>query len=119
MNDILDKILVKEVIGPILIVLVSILIYLIIKGVINNLFKIRNKYIDARKSRTINGLINNLIKYFIVIIDIVMILDIFGVDTKTLIASLGVVGLGIASVLIRTIMGLGLFIYCLYYLNGN
>lgn len=92
MNDILDKILVKEVIGPILIVLVSILIYLIIKGVINNLFKIRNKYIDARKSRTINGLINNLIKYFIVIIDIVMILDIFGVDTKTLIASLGVVG---------------------------
>lgn len=92
MNDILDKILVKEVIGPILIVLVSILIYLIARGIVNNIFRIRNKYIDVRKSRTINGLINNLIKYFIVIIDVVMILDIFGVDTKTLIASLGVVG---------------------------
>lgn len=92
MKDILDKILVKEVVGPILIILVSLLVYLVIKSVIDNVFKIRNKYIDKRKSKTINGLINNLIKYFIIIIDIVMILDIFGIDTKTLIASLGVVG---------------------------
>lgn len=92
MKDFLDKILVKEVVGPILIILVSLLVYLVIKSVVNNVFKIRNKYIDKRKSKTINGLINNLIKYFIIIIDIVMILDIFGIDTKTLIASLGVVG---------------------------
>lgn len=92
MKDILDKILIKEVVGPILIILVSLLVYLVIKSVVNNVFKIRNKYIDKRKSKTINGLINNLIKYFIIIIDIVMILDIFGIDTKTLIASLGVVG---------------------------
>lgn len=93
MRDILDKILVKEVVGPVLIVLISILIYLILKSVVNNLFKIKNRYVDVRKSKTINGLINNLIKYFIIIVDIVMILDIFGIDTKTLIASLGVVGL--------------------------
>lgn len=92
MKDILDKILVKEVVGPILIILISLAIYLVIKSIVNNVFKIKNKYIDKRKSRTINGLINNLIKYFIIIIDIVMILDIFGIDTKTLIASLGVVG---------------------------
>lgn len=92
MKDFLDKILVKEVVGPILIILVSLLVYLVIKSVVNNVFKIRNKYIDKRKSKTINGLINNLIKYFIIIIDIVMILEIFGIDTKTLIASLGVVG---------------------------
>ena len=92
MKDILDKILIKEVVGPILIILVSLLVYLVIKSVIDNVFKIRNKYIDKRKSKTINGLINNIIKYFIVIVDVIMILDIFGVDTKTLIASLGVVG---------------------------
>lgn len=92
MNDILDKILIKEVVGPVLIVLVSLVVYLIIKSIVNNIFKIRNKYIDRRKSKTINGLINNLIKYFIIIIDVVMILDIFGIDTKTLIASLGVAG---------------------------
>ena len=92
MKSFLDKILVKEVVGPILIILISFVIYLILKGIINNLFQIKNKYIDNRKSKTINGLVNNLIKYFIIIIDIVMILDIFGVDTKTLIASLGVAG---------------------------
>lgn len=93
MKSILDKILIKEVVGPILIVLVSIVLYLVIKNIIDRVFKIKNNHIDKRKSRTINGLINNLIKYFIVIIDIVMILDIFGIDTKTLIASLGVVGI--------------------------
>ena len=74
MKKFLDLILIKEIVGPILIVLVSILLYLIVKNVINSL-------------------INNLVKYFIIIIDVVMILDIFGIDTKTLIASLGVVGI--------------------------
>ena len=91
MMDILNKILIKEVVGPILIILVSILVYLIVKNVIDRLFRIKSN-VDKRKTKTINSLINNLIKYFIVIVDIVMILDIFGIDTKTLIASLGVVG---------------------------
>ncbi len=93
MKDILDKILIKEVVGPVLIVLISIVLYLIIRGIIDKVFRIRNKYVDVKKSKTINSLVNNLIKYFIVLVDIVMILDIFGIDTKTLIASLGVVGL--------------------------
>lgn len=93
MKDFLDIVLIKEIVGPILIILISIIVYLFIKSIINRVFRIRNKYVDKRKSKTINSLINNLIKYFIVIVDIVMILDIFGIDTKTLIASLGVVGL--------------------------
>lgn len=93
MKDFLDVILIKEIIAPILIILFSIIIYLLIKSIINRIFKIKNKYVDKRKSKTINSLINNLVKYFIVIVDVVMILDIFGIDTKTLIASLGVVGL--------------------------
>ena len=93
MKDFLNKILIKEIVGPILIILVSIVIYLIIKSVIDKIFRIKNDHVDKRKSKTINSLIDNLVKYFIVIVDIVMILDIFGIDTKTLIASLGVVGL--------------------------
>lgn len=89
----MDIFLIKEVIAPILIILISTFVYLIIKGVINRVFKIRNKYIDKKKSQTINSLISNLVMYFIIIVDIVMILDVFGVDTKTLIASLGVVGI--------------------------
>ena len=93
MDRFLDIILIKEVVGPILIILVSLVIYLILKGFIDHVFKIRTRYVDRRNTKTINGLINNLVKYFIVIVDAVMILDIFGIDTKTLIASLGVVGI--------------------------
>lgn len=93
MKSFLDIVLVKEVVGPILIVLVSTLIYLILKSVVDRIFTIRNKYVDKRKSKTINSLIDNIIKYFIVVVDVVMILDIFGVDTMTLITSLGVLGL--------------------------
>jgi len=93
MDKFLDKFLVREIVGPILIVLISMVVYLILKSIIDNVFRIRSKHIDKRKTKTINGLVDNLIKYFIVVVDIVMILDIFGIDTKTLIASLGVVGL--------------------------
>lgn len=90
--ELLDKILIKEVVGPVLIILISIIIYLIVKSIVDRLFRIKSN-VDKRKTKTINGLIDNLIKYFIIVVDIVMILDIFGIDTKTLIASLGVVGL--------------------------
>ena len=93
MNDFLKIVLVKEVVGPILIILISFVIYMFLKAIINNVFRIKSKYVDVKKSQTVCGLINNLIKYFIVIVDFVMILDIFGIDTKTLVASLGVVGL--------------------------
>jgi small conductance mechanosensitive channel len=93
MDRFLDRVLIKEIVGPILIVLVSIIIYFVLKGIVDNVFRIKSRHIDRKKTKTINGLVDNLIKYFIVIVDAVMILDIFGIDTKTLIASLGVVGL--------------------------
>ena len=93
MDRFLDRVLIKEIVGPILIVLVSIIIYFVLKGIVDNVFRIKSRHIDKRKTKTINGLVDNLIKYFIVIVDTVMILDIFGIDTKTLIASLGVVGI--------------------------
>lgn len=92
MKNFLDKILIKEIIAPFLIVLISIVIYLICKGIVDNVFRIRTKYVDRKKTKTINGLIDNIIKYFIILVDVVMILDVFGIDTKTLIASLGIVG---------------------------
>lgn len=92
MNEFLDLILIKEVVGPILIILVSIIVYMIVSRVINNIFKFKGVKSDKRHLKTINVLINNLLKYFIIIVALVMILDIFGIDTKTLIASLGIVG---------------------------
>lgn len=87
----LDKILIKEVIAPIIIILSSLLIYFIIKRILKRVFKIRKS--ATKKEKTIYSLINNIIKWFIIVIAFLMILDVFGVDTKTLVASLGVLGL--------------------------
>lgn len=87
----LDKILVKEVVKPVLIVLVAFILYFAIKGVVKRFFKIRKKV--SKKEKTVYELVMNIIKYFIIIVAFLMILDVYGVDTKTLVTSLGVVGL--------------------------
>ena len=86
MKEILDKNLIKEIIAPILIIIGSIIIY-------KKAFIIKSVKGNKKKQETLVSVINNIIKYFIMIIALLMILDIFGIDTKTLITSLGVVGL--------------------------
>src|SRR5574344_1847320 len=87
----LDKILVKEVIAPILIVIGAFALYKIIKKVLKKLLKLKKN--PDRRQKTILSVSTNIIKYFIVIIAILMILEVFGIDTKTIVASLSVVGL--------------------------
>ena len=91
MKDILDKILVREVIGPIIILLVSIILYKILKSIIKKAFK-KSKS-KNKKQETVISIIKNILKYFILIIDILMILDIYHIDTKSILASLGIIGI--------------------------
>ena len=83
----LDKILVKEIVAPILIIIISFLLNLICKKLLKRFFKIKKNI--SNKQKTIYSLVYNVVKYFILIVALLMILDIFGVDTKSLIASLG------------------------------
>lgn len=84
----LDKILTKEVIGPISIVIGFSIVYFIFKNIIKKVLKKGDK-----RKQTLIGLFTNLIKYFMIIIALLMILDIYGINTSALITSLGVVGL--------------------------
>lgn len=47
---------------------------------------------ETKRRNTIVKLINNMIKYFIYILMVIFILNAYGVDTKSIIASLGVAG---------------------------
>lgn len=93
MKNVLDKILIKEIIAPILIITFSIIICKIIQGIVKRTLKLKSNKNNNKKQDTLISIINNIIKYFIMIIALLMILDIFGIDTKTLVTSLGVVGL--------------------------
>ena len=91
--EILNKFLIKEVIYHIVIILIAFLIYLIIKNLTKRAFNVRVKKIDIKKRNTACGLIINLEKYFIIIVAFLMVLNVYGVDTMTLVTSLGVAGI--------------------------
>ena len=79
---------------PVIYIIVGTLLYFILAKTITNLSKINIKKnreeIDKRKA-TVISLINNIIKYIIIIIVLILILSTYGVNTTSIIASLGAV----------------------------
>ena len=86
----LEILLSKQVLGPIIIIIGFSVFYQILKKIIKK--ALIAKLGDDRRKKTIISLLNNLIKYFFLIIAILMILSIYGINTTALITSLGVVG---------------------------
>ena len=91
-KGLLDFILRKEIIGPIATIAISILFYGTLKRIISNMFRLNLGGIDIKKNKTVSGIITNVLKYVIIVINILIILSLYGVDTKGIIASLGIVG---------------------------
>ncbi len=79
--------------GPIIVIIVSIFIFKTVDKLINK-FLVKTERIrkNVKKENTIINLIKNIIKYLIIVIDILIILEIYGVNTTSIIASLSVVG---------------------------
>lgn len=78
---------------PIIYIVMGLLIYSIIIRMISSISKIdikHSKGIDKRKN-TVITLIKSIIKYVIAVIVIILVLGVYGVNTTSLIASLGVV----------------------------
>lgn len=86
-----DKFL-NHIVNTILIIFIMWLVYMVATGIVKRIFKVSAKIGDEKKSLTIMKLINNVLKYIIIVIAVLMILGQFGFDTKGLIASLGVAG---------------------------
>ena len=86
----IDFIKSEKVYLPIIYIALGLIIYNIIKIIINKISK--NKHIDKKK-KTIISLIKNIIKYLIYILMILSILNVYGVNTTSIVASIGVAGL--------------------------
>ncbi len=81
---------------PIIYIAVAIIVYSIIANTITKIGNISPKNLNISKGvvkrrATVIGLINNIIKYVIMIIVVILILNIYGINTTSIIASLGVV----------------------------
>lgn len=75
-----------------IIVVIGILVYLFLSSSVKRIFKLRINRIDVRRSKTICSLINNILKYLILIICFLTILELYNISTKGIITSLGIVG---------------------------
>lgn len=102
MNKFFEGLFRKEIIGPVIIVAVGFLLYKIIKVIVEKIFIHGKNTYEQKKRKTIVNLTNNVIKFFLYAIMLIMILDIYGIDTRSFIASLGIAGVVIGLALQET-----------------
>lgn len=92
LDGILDFIYSDKFYLPIIYIIMGLVMYSIISKMVSSIGKIdikRGKGIDKRKN-TVIVLLRSIIKYVIAVIVIILILGVYGVNTTSLIASLGV-----------------------------
>lgn len=99
----MEYLLKKEIIAPIVIIIICFLLCVISKKIICKLLGFKTQKIKAGKQKTITNLISNIVICILVAIAILTILEIYGINTKSLIASLGVIGL-VAGLAIQDIL---------------
>lgn len=88
-----EELLAREIFLPILIIFFSILTYVVLKYIIKRALRLKIQRIDVRKQKALIGLISALLRIFIFLVALMMILDVYGIDTKSLVTSLGVASL--------------------------
>ncbi len=79
----------KKFILPVVYVIIGVIVYNLIKLIINKISN--NKHVDKKK-KTIISLLKNIIKCLILVFVVLAILGVYGVDTKGIVASIGVAG---------------------------
>lgn len=81
----------EQIITPLVYILIGLIAYKLIKILVKNGHKF-GKSKENKKRDTIENLIVNVIKYLIVVIVALKILNVFGINTDTILASLGIAG---------------------------
>ncbi len=108
--------------GPVLIIIISLIIYNMVSGFINKITIKGKTELEKKKRKTLVLLFTNIFKYIIVLIDALMVLDIFGVNTTSILAGLGiagvVIGLALQDALKDIISGINI-IMDNYYMVGD
>lgn len=105
-------ILLEKLIDSGIVVALYILMYFIVNRIIKNINRHKFMKNGEKRKRTLLLLLNSVIKYFLMIVCVLTILNIYGVDTTALITSLGLIGLGVSLSLQDTLKDLlaGFFI---------
>lgn len=118
----LDFLLNPKVYGTVLIILSSYIIYKILYSLVDKIVIVGKDELEIKKRTTILHLFRNLAKYIILILMTLLLLNLYGVDTTSLITTLGVagvvIGLGLQDVLKDVFNGINI-IFDNYFVIGD
>lgn len=110
MEKVLEVLLSKEVIGPIITIIIMFIFYKVIRRIIVRVFNVKTKKIKQKKQVTLMNFFINVLRVITLIITALIILEIYGFKTSTIVASLGavtvVIGLAFQDILKDFIAGI-------------
>lgn len=87
---ILNIITKKEVYGVVITIAISYFVYKTATVILDELINHGKNGYEKKKRRTVTNLFQNIIKYFILIVAVLIILNIYGVNVGAMVASLGI-----------------------------
>jgi len=90
MNKFLEFILKPEVIGTLITAIFVYLAFCLIKEITNKLLNKSKTEFERKRKATVINLMKTVLKWGVVLIAVIVLLDLFGINVKGLIASLGV-----------------------------
>jgi len=98
LGKVLEVIMTKQIFGTALVILITYILINISRSFISKILITGKTKYEIKRRKTIVELFQSLFKYIIIILALLIILSFYGIDTKSLITSLGVVGvvLGLA-----------------------
>ncbi len=98
LKKVYDIIMTKQIIGSIITLLIAYILTKILNSIISKILITGKTQFEIKRRKTIIRLLQSIVKYIIYIISLLIILDFYGIDTRSLITSLGIFGavLGLA-----------------------
>lgn len=83
----------KEIVISFFVISFSFILYIVITKLLKKIFFMKISLVNSKRSKTIFTLTKSIIKYLIIIFDIVIVLAIFNFNTSGLVTSLGIAGI--------------------------
>ena len=96
----------KQILGTFIVILIAYILGRVLNRFISKMLVSNQKTFEVKRRKTIIKLIQSIIKFIIYSLAFLIILDFFGIDTKSLITSLGVLGLVLGLALQDTVRDL-------------
>ena len=98
-----NKEFVDKLIYTLVVVVVALILYSLLRRIVKRVFNKNKSTYESKRRTTVIELILNIVNFFFFVIVVMMILENYGVDTKGILASLGIAGVLLGFALQNTV----------------